>query len=157
MTVSSVQSFCPLKGIVHPKTVLVPVDFHSRERNTMEVNGEHQLFDYQNSSKYLLLCSRKKLIEVWNDMRVSKWWLNFQFWVNYPLSYIHQQARIQICLHLHFIIFDNLFHSDVHHNMEENICCYFCLIMNFKICLRNLEYYAVIFWPQILNAILLVL
>ncbi len=27
------------------KELLVPNDFHSRERNTMEVNG-HQLFDY---------------------------------------------------------------------------------------------------------------
>ncbi len=28
------------------KQLLVPIDFHSREINTMEVNGDHQLFDY---------------------------------------------------------------------------------------------------------------
>ncbi len=39
------------------KLLLVPTDFHSRERNTMEVNGDYQLFDYQHSSKYLILCS----------------------------------------------------------------------------------------------------
>ncbi len=38
------------------KQLLVAIDFH-RERNTMEVNGDLQLFDYQLSSKYLLLCS----------------------------------------------------------------------------------------------------
>ncbi len=32
-------------------------DFHSMEKNTMEVNGYQQLFGYQHSSKYLLLCS----------------------------------------------------------------------------------------------------
>ncbi len=37
--------------------LLVPIDFHSRERNTMEVNRDHQPFDYQHSSKYLLYCS----------------------------------------------------------------------------------------------------
>jgi len=26
----------------------------------MEVNGSHQLFDYQHSSKYLLLCSKEE-------------------------------------------------------------------------------------------------
>ncbi len=34
--------------------LLVPIDFHSRERNTMAVNRDHQPFDYQHSSKYLL-------------------------------------------------------------------------------------------------------
>ncbi len=29
----------------------------SSERISMEVNGDHQLFDYQHSSKYLLSCS----------------------------------------------------------------------------------------------------
>jgi len=27
-----------------------------------------------------------KHIEVWNDLRVSKWWKNFYFWVNYPFE-----------------------------------------------------------------------
>ncbi len=33
--------------------LLVPNDFHSRELNIMEVNGDHQLFVYKHSSKYL--------------------------------------------------------------------------------------------------------
>ncbi len=35
----------------------VPIDFHSMEKNIMEVNGYQQMFGYQHSPKYLLLCS----------------------------------------------------------------------------------------------------
>ncbi len=28
----------------------------------------------------------KKFIQVWNYLRVSKWWQNFHFWVNYPFK-----------------------------------------------------------------------
>ncbi len=28
----------------------------------------------------------KKFIQVWNYLRVSKWWKNFHFWVNYPFK-----------------------------------------------------------------------
>ncbi len=50
----------------------------------------------------------KKFIQVWNYLRVSKWWQNFNFWVNYPfkesdglgeetppksLSFCHQAAE----------------------------------------------------------------
>jgi len=37
------------------KQLMNSIDFHSR-KNTLEVNGE-QLFGYQHSSKYLLVCS----------------------------------------------------------------------------------------------------
>ncbi len=50
---------------------------------TMEVNEDQQLFG---SSKCLFLFKlREKCIglHVWNNMRVSKWWQHFQFWVNY--------------------------------------------------------------------------
>ncbi len=30
----------------------------------------------------------KKFIQVWNYLRVSKWWQNFDFWVNYPFKYM---------------------------------------------------------------------
>ncbi len=33
------------------------IDFHSISFLTMDVNGDQQLFDYQHSSEYLLLCS----------------------------------------------------------------------------------------------------
>ncbi len=39
------------------KQLLIPIDFHRRDINNMEVNGDHQLFDYQHSSKYIFLCS----------------------------------------------------------------------------------------------------
>ncbi len=28
----------------------------------------------------------KKFIQVWNYLRMSKWWQNFHFWVNYPFK-----------------------------------------------------------------------
>ncbi len=35
----------------------------------------------------LPLCSQnKEFIQVWNYLRVSKWWHNFHFWVNYPFN-----------------------------------------------------------------------
>ncbi len=27
-----------------------------------------------------------KFIQVWNSLRMSKWWQNFHFWVNYPFN-----------------------------------------------------------------------
>ncbi len=30
----------------------------------------------------------KTFIQVWNYLRVSKWWQNFHFWVNYPFNII---------------------------------------------------------------------
>ncbi len=40
---------------------MVPIDFHSGEINTMEVSGDHQLFNYQHSSRYLLICSERNI------------------------------------------------------------------------------------------------
>ena len=42
-----------------------PIDFHSRKKNTMEVNGDQQLFNYQPSLKYLILClaEERKIIQ----------------------------------------------------------------------------------------------
>ncbi len=67
---------------------LFPIHFHSIYFPTMEVNGDQQLFG---SSKLFKISSfvfniKKRLIQVWNDMRVSKWWQNFHFWVNYSFK-----------------------------------------------------------------------
>ncbi len=37
--------------------LLFPIDFNDVDKNNMEVNGDQKLFDFQHSSKYLLLCS----------------------------------------------------------------------------------------------------
>ncbi len=47
--------------------------------------SEWLLFGYQHSSKYLLQ-QKEKLIQVWNNLRVSKWWQNFHFWMNYSFD-----------------------------------------------------------------------
>jgi len=50
------------------KQLFGTIDFHSRKKNTIDLNGD------VNSSKYLPLCSaeRKKLIQVCNNLRVMK-------------------------------------------------------------------------------------
>ncbi len=35
----------------------------------------------------------KTFIQVWNYLRVSKWWQNFHFWVNYPFK---EAAQIEV-------------------------------------------------------------
>ncbi len=42
------------------KQMLVPIDFHSRERNTIEVNRDHKLFDYQHSSNIFYVQQQKE-------------------------------------------------------------------------------------------------
>ncbi len=68
--------------------LMVPIDFHSIfSPHIIEVNGYRQLFGYPHSSKYLLLGSaEEKLIQVCNNMRVSKWWQNCHFGWTFPLS-----------------------------------------------------------------------
>ncbi len=39
----------------------------------------------------------KKFIQVWNYLRVSKWWQNFHFWVNYPLNSVLIHFRMLQC------------------------------------------------------------
>ncbi len=41
------------------------------------------MFDYQILIFSLMFHRRKKVIQVWNYMKVSKWWQNFHFCVNY--------------------------------------------------------------------------
>jgi len=54
------------------RQLMLAVDFHSRGKNTMEVNEPHQLFGYQHSLKYIFFCVqlKTKFIQVWNIMRV---------------------------------------------------------------------------------------
>ncbi len=42
------------------KRLMVAINFYSTEKNTMEVNGYRQLFDYQHSPNGLLLCSTEE-------------------------------------------------------------------------------------------------
>ncbi len=66
----------------------------------LEVNGAPKQPGYKLSSEYLPLCSEQR--QVWNYMRVSKWWQNFQFWVNYPFNYIKtfEQTAIFTCIYV---------------------------------------------------------
>ncbi len=55
---------------------------------TMEVNGAPKQPGYKLLQNIFLVFGRtKKFIQVWNYLRVSKWWQHFHFWVNYPFKY----------------------------------------------------------------------
>ncbi len=70
------------------QTVDGMIDFHMMEKNTMEVNGYRQLFGYQCSANWIILHSvdEIKTPTGWNKRRVSKWWTDFHFWINYPFK-----------------------------------------------------------------------
>ncbi len=58
------------------QTVSVPIDFHS-------------IFPYcsvNNILQNIFCVQQKKLIQVWNNLKVSKWWQNFHFWMNFPFK-----------------------------------------------------------------------
>ncbi len=77
------------------KALLTSIVFFSKL--LLEVNGYHQLFGYQHSSKYLLLCSTEgsKSYRFWNDMRVSKL-KNSNFWVQLWLLLGNTPYSVQI-------------------------------------------------------------
>ncbi len=64
------------------------IDFHSIFFfPTMEVNGAPKQPGYTFFRISSFVFSRtKKFLQVWNKLRVSKWWQNFYFWVNYPFK-----------------------------------------------------------------------
>ncbi len=97
-------------------------------------------------------------IQVWNDLRMSNWWQNFHFWVNYPFKvlfwtpltfhsmYGQKQLKhsskhfIKICVYvlMHFWLNIHLevinFHWTVnkYFKRKENcfICCWRIIIMH---------------------------
>ncbi len=68
----------------HPKSVpnlyvlTVAIDFHSMEKNTTK-----WLLSTVWLPTFLYRFNSYKLILVWINIRVSKWWNNFLFWVKY--------------------------------------------------------------------------
>ncbi len=64
------------------------IDFHSILFSTMEVNDApkqsvYKLFFIISS---FVFSRTKTFIQVWNYLRVIKWWQIFHFWVNYPFK-----------------------------------------------------------------------
>ncbi len=50
------------------------VDFYCRDKNS------------RNIPKNILFCRVKKVIQVWNDMWMSKLWQNYNVWVDYSFK-----------------------------------------------------------------------
>jgi len=66
------------------KQLMDPIDIKIN-KNTMEVNGVHQLLGYWQITCFVF-SRRRKFIHVWNKLRVSRWWQTFYFEVNYPFN-----------------------------------------------------------------------
>ncbi len=81
-----------------------PIDFYSIYFPTMEVNGDQQMFV---SSKFFKISCfvfniRKKLIQLWNDTRVSK--VRFVLMV----EYMRNTMWVNIMLHFHLYFYNSL-------------------------------------------------
>ncbi len=74
------------------------IDFHSRKKNYYGSQWcpRTALFPTFFRISSFVFSRTKKFIKVWNYLRMSKWWQNFHFWVNYPfksLGYICSIAK----------------------------------------------------------------
>ncbi len=70
-----------------------------------------KLFGYSQSSVifskifYCMFNRRKKLTQVWNNLRMSKWWYNFHFCVNYPFKHKSYKSSTCLCLTLKEVMY----------------------------------------------------
>ncbi len=71
-----------IKGIVSSKMNILSSFTYPHVVPNLTLWGTQMLFRKckKHSSKYLVLCSSE--LQVWNDMRVSKWWQNVHYLVN---------------------------------------------------------------------------
>ncbi len=71
------------------------IDYCSIYFPTMEVNGAPKQPGYKLSSKIssFVFSRTNKFIQVWNYLRVRKWWQNFLFWVNYPFKIVFLNTK----------------------------------------------------------------
>ncbi len=60
------------------------IDFHSRKKKYW--CPRTALFPTFVRISSFVFSRTKTFIQVWNYLRVSKWWQNFHFWVNYPFK-----------------------------------------------------------------------
>ncbi len=59
-------------------TVLVPLDFHCMDTNTVEGSGKWNCLVIS-ILQNIVFHRRKQVMQVCNDMVVCKWWQDFQF------------------------------------------------------------------------------
>ncbi len=67
------------------KQLSVAIGFHSLKKKTT--------MDWLPGLIYLCWTEKKKLIQFWNNMRVSKQWHNFHYCVNYPFKITSQHQK----------------------------------------------------------------
>ncbi len=72
------------------------IDFHSRKKKYYGCQWcpRTALFPTFLRISSFVFSRTKAFIQVWNYLRVSKWWQNFHFWVNYPFKSTEGQRTI---------------------------------------------------------------
>jgi len=60
--------------------------WHTTQRQVMFLQTLSYSANYYIESDYFLHINVLVWIQVWKNLRLSKWWQNFHFWVNYPLK-----------------------------------------------------------------------
>jgi len=71
----------------------------TRKKYSMEVNGYPQLSCLVTKilQNNIFFCVQQKLVQVWNNIRVNKWWQNFHFLVNHPfMKFLEQIIVIEL-------------------------------------------------------------
>ncbi len=88
-----VSLFCRTQGKIFWRKFVTrlfwgTIDFHSRKKKYYwsQWCPRTALFPTFFRISSFVFSRTKKLIQVWNYLRVSKWWQNFHFWVNYPFN-----------------------------------------------------------------------
>ncbi len=82
--------FCRTQNKIFWRMLVIKLTSRVWTKNTMEVNGNRKCLVtniLQNIFYYVLQKKKKTVIQGWGwDLRVSKWWQNWHFWVDYPFK-----------------------------------------------------------------------
>jgi len=93
------------------KQLIDPIDFNSIFFLLWKSMGSiNRLITNILQNIFLCLQQKKKIIQVWNNLRVSKWWPNFHFEVNYSFKmrlFFFFAFKNILCISegLHFVCF----------------------------------------------------
>ncbi len=112
------------------KQLTVAIDFHSMETDIMEVNGYRQLFSYQHSSKYLLLCSAEEINEYifettwgWANDLIFEWTIPLTWWIIDNQNYKHAFIASTSTSFLYLVISILIFQSQALIKQTPPACC----------------------------------
>ncbi len=66
-----------------------PIDYHCMDKKNYEIYNDNLFCDLQ----------KKEVMQVWNNMRVSVWWQNGHFWMDYAFNKLNKVISV---FHIYF-------------------------------------------------------